>query len=233
MQKSHLNKSLKNGKSQTMTSKIEDFFDLVPEYFQGTLDPELEKNFEQEMEKNEDLQLEVQEYSQMRELFAESEVEVTPSDAIFNRICDSIEKEESKQRVGQAVQQKTTKASPITIALEWLKESFTLPWSLALVQAAVIVLLLIPNHSSKNYSTLSVANKQTTTAAITSYNVVFKDSAREGEIRALLISIDATISSGPSVQGKYAITIPANKASEDIFEKMKKSQLILFVEKAY
>ena len=217
-----------------MISNQNDSFDLIPDYHHGLLDPETRDLFEKELTTNAELRGELREFIRFQGIYREIDGEdPKPSETVFRKISESIDAiEEKQQEKIITVQQVPHMATRLQQAWSWLKNSVTIPWGMALVQAAVIVILLLPGTNQTAYKTLGFAPGMENAHAETSYNVVFKDSAQESEIRELLLTVSGAITSGPSTQGRYVISLPPDKANETVVETLKQSEIIVFIEKA-
>ncbi|NNF21796.1 MAG: hypothetical protein HKN67_07635, partial [Saprospiraceae bacterium] len=187
-----------------MTSNNPDYFDLIPEYLQGTLDPETHQKFEQEMETNDSLKIEVEDFSKFRTMYHEIDAHTDqPSDSMFHKISNSIDQLEIKEGIDskETSQFQSFRLRILEVVSE-LKDSLTIPWGIAVLQTAVIVLLLLPGTSQTIYKTLGSSPPAISTQTDNAYNIVFKQTTHESEIRVLLLSVGGTIISGPSEEGR-------------------------------
>jgi hypothetical protein len=217
-----------------MTSSNPDYFDLIPEYTQGILDPETHQNFEQEMDTNDSLKLEVEDFLTFRKLYLEVDTHTDqPSDSIFHKISNSIDQPVIKNNIDLKESSQFRYFMPRVLkVLSELKDSLTIPWGIVLVQTAVIVLLLLPGSFQTIYKTLGSSPPAISTQTGGTFNIVFKQTTQESEIRALLLAVGGTIISGPSVEGRYVIAIRPEKNLNLAVEFLKGSNSILFMEKA-
>lgn len=216
-----------------MTSSSPDYFNLIPEYLQGTLDPETHQKFEQEMAANDNLKIEVQDFLEVRALCHEVDAHTDqPSDIIFHKISNSIDQLEMKKEIdSKEISQFHSFMPRVLKVLSELKDSVTIPWGIALVQTAVIVLLLLPVSFQTVYKTLGFSPRPISTQTGSTFNIVFKQTTQESEIRALLLAVGGTIISGPSAEGRYVIAIRPEKDLDQVVGILEGSRSILFVEK--
>ena len=225
----------KNETYPAMTSENTDYIELIPDYLNGILDRETKSRFEEALATDPELKRELDEFRELQTLYKEALPETPePSDELFGRILDKIDEvEQSRYRNDSSVPSLATRLGEL-----WgrFKHSLTIPWGLAMVQAAVIVFLLIPHLPEKTFDTLGFVTQipgadQKVEGEMVSFNIVFNESSSEAEIRELLLSISAAIISGPSLKGRYQIAIPGG--NERVLSDLRQSELILFVEKAY
>ncbi len=217
-----------------MTSENIPYTDLVPDYHRGSLEPELKNLFDKELAANPELQEELNEFVQFQKLYHEIDDEnPVPSDAIFKRISESVDSlEQNKQREFKDIPSSPALSIKFLEAWAWLKESVSVPWGMAIVQAIVIVILLLPGTPQKSYKTLSVSPETGVNNTRVLFNIVFKDSAKESEIRELLLATNSTITSGPSAQGRYVIALAPGKPTAHVIETLQQADIVIFIEKA-
>jgi anti-sigma-K factor RskA len=218
-----------------MTSNETDYSVLIPEYCNGLLDADMKALFEEELTRNSALQTALEEFNDFQQLYQEIDGEEPQADeAQFDAILSSIDTGIEKQ---SRLTQKN-KYEPVVMAglLEfwvWLKSSLSLPWGVALVQAAAIVILLFSGTNQDTFETLSRSSDIETAHSAISFNIVFQKSAREEEIRKLLLSIDGSIQSGPSTQGLYVVTLPADASIPRVIKILNDSTIVAFNKRAY
>lgn len=204
----------------------------IPEYCNERLNPEEKAAFERELENNQELQAEYSDFKKMREMYSLIDPdEPEPSDAIFNRIAANVGLQtESGEKAAPAARSLTESVRGF---LQTLRASVAVPWVLAGLQAAVIVLLLVPSLRENNYSTLSAEHAAAGVAEQTGINVVFAPDAKESDIRSLLLTIHGSVSSGPSMEGRYVVSIGDRSNLEQALQTLKQSEIIVFVEPVY
>ena len=218
-----------------MTSNNDiDYIALIPDYLNDLLSREEKTQFEITLKSDPNLQNELEEFKEIKALYHGTISETPePSKAVFNKIIEELDSKQNTVTTGfREIKYRPTTSTRIYHFWSRLKDSFTLPWGLALIQAAVIVVLLVPRIPENSYNTLGITRETEGNQEI-SLNIVFNESARESEIRELLIPISGSIINGPSPQGRYQISIPSKHSEKQIVSTLKQSELILFVEKAY
>ena len=224
-----------------MTSKNIDFIGLIPNYQQGLIDPELAELFEQELEENDELRLEFEEYKKMRKMFALCEdKEPEPSDELFGKILQSIDIEEKKDEMEVRVSGLERRSGVTVIARScmelgrWLKETTTIPWALAAVQAvALLVIFIVIPLKEERYATLSAPAELHQAADQPAYNVVFAPSATETEMRNILLQVHGNIVSGPTSEGRYIVAIEDEHVSDEAIRALKQQGTVLVWERLY
>lgn len=215
-----------------MISDRIDFSDLIPEYHHRMLDAEMVVRFEEELERNDKLREELAEFESFEKLYQSIDDMPEPSEDVFAKVMNRIEEDEGAKE-GERV--KESKPHPLIEklgeAVTWIKDSVTLPWGLAVVQAMLLVILLVPEKQEEALTTLSSTSGVTLQANVVSCNIVFQPAATEAEIRILLLSVKGRIISGPSTQGRYVISIPKEGGVDDTIAKLQRDTSVVFVEK--
>lgn len=216
-----------------MISDTSTYSNLIPDYYHGTLKPELQIRFEQELENNPVLRQELDDFRKFATLYNNLDNETPePSPQLFAKIAAGIDKTEEKQQATQAGQKRLCEfGAALHNILRRLKESSSLPWGIVALQAAVLVVLLLPVE--KSYETLSNGAALQSQGRGATYNIVFRPETTESEIRQLLLEAKATIISGPSVQGRYIIMFTSDEQSQHHQEILKNNDLILFFDKSF
>ena len=217
-----------------MTSEPIDFTLLIPDYLNDMLDEKSRVAFEAAVKKDPALKEELEEFKEVRELYQEAIPASTKvSEPIFTRVINSIEaggKNESSRF--EEISYRPSLATRLSEFVTGIGKSITIPWTLALVQAAVIVLLVVARTPENRFNTLGTSPLVPADSERIIVNVVFSDSVTEAQIRGLLLKIDGTIIDGPSVQGRYRIRIEEEQASNQTLAELQQSELIRFAEKA-
>ena len=218
-----------------MTSRTIDHTALIPEYLNGLLSSEEAAQFEAALGTDADLQTAFEGFKEIQNLYQQDTIgkPVIPSDDVFNRIMAEIDTNEKiAEQSDRQITYSPTLSVRLTEAWYWFKDSLRIPWGLTVVQAAVIILLLIPRIPDSSYKTLGQTSAINDDTHL-SFNIVFQESARESDIRKLLLPINGSIVSGPSQQGRYQVIIPHETTEGQVLSILKQSELILFVEKSY
>lgn len=221
-----------------MTSNTPSLADLIPDYAEGSLDAETLILFEKRLATDTELQQELREFLAFRELYREAQQEpAQPSDAVFRRIVTVIDEHEHVRNLHAREPQPEPSSLSSQLLATWqlLTSSFTLPWGLAAAQAVLIVALLLPGdpQNTTTYHTLGEKSAADTQYHAPSFNIVFIDSAREADIRALLVSVRASIISGPSLEGRYIITVPSDGDLEQLTGVLRQADIVRFLEETY
>lgn len=215
-----------------MATKDNDKADLIPDYCNNRLDAQAMADFAELLEQDQDLRDQYNEFREFQELYRGSDPdEPVPSDALFTRITTNISAQHSARRTVE--KKAVAQANPLgeTIRAFWqqLRESIAVPWVLAAAQAAVIVLLVVQAPHENTYSTLS-ATTAVATADTVGINVVFRPNAMETDIRALLLAIEGSVTGGPSMEGRYVVTISKQRDLANVVQALKESEIVLFAE---
>lgn len=226
----------KNGILQAMAYKDKDLSNLIPDYCNDRLEAEEKADFERRLREDQDLQDECRDFQEFRKLYREIDpVEPEPSTTIFDQITARV----STQQTAEKKEEKSRQAKMTSTLTESLlnfwqqcRESMSIPWMLAAAQAVVIVFLLIPMPRQNTYTTLSSPEVAANADKI-SINVVFQPKAMESDIRSLLHSIEGSVSSGPSSEGRYVVTVSGQNDLEKIMQTLKQSESVLFAEPVY
>ncbi len=218
-----------------MTSNTVDYFELIPEYQNGLLDADMKALFEKELRDNDVLQTALDEFIDFQQFYQELDGEEPQADDMqFSTILSSI----TADTKGKSGVSRKSKAEPEAMAnllkfWDWLKNSFSLPWGIALAQTAVIVILLFSGTNQESFETLSRSSGIDTAPPAASFNIVFQKSAQEKEIRKLLLSIGGSITSGPSAQGLYVVALPVDASIPRVIKILNDSTIVTFNRKSY
>lgn len=211
-----------------MAHKDNDISDLIPDYCNNRLDADEKADFESLLQEDHELLDECNDFQGFQKLYHQIDpAEPSPSDAIFNQISRKVSAAQKVER--KAPVQSSQLADSIRHFWQQLRESITVPWMLAAAQAVVIVLLLIPVTQQNKYSTLSATDVATNAEKIT-INVVFRPNAMESDIRSLLHTIQGSVSSGPSREGRYVVSISNQSDLDKAMRTLKQSEIVLFAE---
>ena len=218
-----------------MTSNITDYSDLIPEYRNDLLDADTKALFEEELVHNSALQMALEEFNDFQELYQEIDSEEPQADETqFAAIMSSIDAgAKNKTSVNQKTKSESTAMTNLLEFWEWMKNSFSLSWGVALVQTAVIAMLLFSGTNQDTFETLSRSSDIETAHSAIFFNIVFQKSAQEEEIRKLLLGIGGSITSGPSVQGLYVVALPADVSIPNVVKILNDSTIVTFSKRAY
>ncbi len=215
-----------------MTSDPQAMIDLIPDYLHNRLDQQTHARFLAHLATDADLRRELEEFTTFRELYRDTAVSEPPADLIFEKICRTIDARDH-DTAGARQEHLSAMASlrdHLAGLAGWLRRSVGFPWILATAQAALVIFLLIPERPSLTYQTLgeTVITESLQTGA--TYNIVFVETARETDLRNLLISAQATIIAGPSPEGRYIISIPRSDHFAETIAFLEQSDIVRFFE---
>ncbi len=218
-----------------MISETSTYSDYIPDYYHGTLKPELRIRFEEELQNNPALRQELDDFRKFAALYQGLDNEKPqPSSQLFAKIRADIDKTATREQVKSVQLQRPAKHSAtLHTIVDRLKDSFSLPWGVVALQAVVLVVLLFPASPEKYYETLSNRTVLQNQGSGETYNIVFKPETTEAEIRQLLLQAKATIISGPSVQGRYIIIFTGDQLSQQQRDILKNNSSILFFDKTF
>jgi hypothetical protein len=211
-----------------MTNKDNDRSDLIPDYCNNRLNAKERADFENRLQEDHGLLDECNDFQKFQKLYRQIDPgEPSPSNAIFNRISREVSTQQKVERKAPA------QFSPLPESIldfwQQIRQSIAVPWMLAAVQAVVIVLLVIPAPEQNTYSTLSTTEVAANTEKI-DINVVFRPNAPESDIRSLLHTIQGSISSGPSREGRYVVSISSRNDLDKAVRTLKQSENVVFAE---
>lgn len=202
--------------------------ELIPLYLNGRLLEKERKEFEDALDKYPELKHEVSEFIEIKEIYKEIEHEVpNPSPVLYQRILRNIKPE-----------MKLSLTPPpkgyIERLQDFLKSLFSSPrlsWGVAVVQFAVILLLVITLVREDRFRTLT--STYTPPRDVIRINIVFDKESREQEIREVLNKVGAVIIWGPSPEALYTIEIKEKQDVEKVLEVLRKTEIVRFAERAY
>jgi len=144
-----------------MTFKLEEFTAMIPVYLNGRLSQAETEAFEDALERYPELKQELKEFSVIQQSYDTLEEKISiDSEAIFSRIRQNIQSEKQKQRtpsfgVGEFLERVWERVGT-------LFHSPGLSWSVAAVQFAVIIALVVSvpkENIFKTYTSTSVTGK--------------------------------------------------------------------------
>lgn len=211
-----------------MTTKDNLRFDAIPEYCNQRLSAKERNQFEKLLREDQDMAKEYQDFRNTRDLYRTIDAsEPQPSEELFARITQAVElRGKGRERKAQPIPEQ---ANLFANLWQKLRNSLAVPWMLAVAQAAVIVLLLVPAPRETVYSTLS-GTEMAATMEKQRINVVFRESATEVEIRHLLHAIGGSVLSGPSREGRYVIALEKRDNLDLFLNTLRRSQVVAFAE---
>lgn len=214
-----------------MAHKDNDKLDLIPDYCNNRLDANERADFESCLREDHELVDECKDFQGFQELYRRIDpAEPSPSDAIFDRISRQVGAHQKVAR--KAPGQSSPLAESLRYFWQQVRESIAVPWVLAAAQTVAIVLLLVPAPKHNTYSTLSATEVAANAEKIT-INVVFRPTAAESDIRSLLHTIQGSIGSGPSREGRYVVSIGNRNDLDTAVRTLKQSEIVVFAEPAY
>ncbi|MFQ5559582.1 MAG: hypothetical protein ACE5FU_03215 [Nitrospinota bacterium] len=210
-------------------SSEEKLKELIPLYLNGALTKEEKKEFEDSLKGSVSLQQELSEFKEIKEFYSDIEEEIPqPPPEVFDRVLRNIEGEGQRQ----AEKQFNSSLQPVFEFFEGLFKGPAFSWGVAGVQFAIILFLVSGAPEEKKYETLS-SGQVTMTDKVT-LKVVFNESARESEIRKLVLSLDGQLVSGPSSVGSYTLAISSKGPDvEKILATLKNSPIVIFAGKSF
>ena len=206
-----------------MTSEIKKIREQLPLYVTGRLTEAEAAEVEAALKAHPELAAELKEFESIANAYQELEKETAdPPDTLFERISDKIRFE---QRSKETFRQKIS----IRDFLEKVFLSTKIAWGLAATQLIVIVFLLASGPSEKRYVTMTSLTP--TIEAQVKIQVAFVETASEGELRALLTGLNASIVAGPTPQGSYTLRLKPGVNGRSEMDVLRKSPLVRFAEK--
>lgn len=214
-----------------MAHKDNDKSDLIPDYCNNRLAAKEKADFESRLREDRELLDECNDFQGFQKLYRRIDsAEPSPSEAIFDRISSKVGAHQRVER--KAAVRSGPLAESIRSFWQQVRESIAVPWVLAAAQTVAIVLLLIPAPEHNTYSTLS-ATEVAANAGRIGINVVFRPNAPESDIRSLLHTIQGSIGSGPSREGRYVVSIGNRSDLDRAVRTLKQSEIVVFAEPVY
>lgn len=210
-----------------MKYSIEELKAMIPIYLNGSLpEPEV-KALEEALRRYPELETELMEFSEIQKSYAGIEDNLSiDSDAVFSRVRDGIR---SQSRHAD----ETLSDGPAAQLLRFVKRIYHTPalsWSMAGLQFAALLALffLVPQQAIfKTYSYTS-----STDTDKVHLNVVFREEAKEIEIRTLLQKLDAAIVSGPSAAGLYVLAVDKAADMDALLRQLDASPIVRLAKKS-
>jgi len=221
-------KSSVQWESLTMTSEIDKIRELLPLYVNGSLFKKQIAEVEAALEEHPELQEVLLDFEAIGKAYQSMEKE-TP--ALSNRVYPKILNNIRPQVENNGWLMIRNLIRPTGEFFTWMFGSPKVAWGFAAVQLVIIVVLIAGNVFDRKYVTLTTPSVFSNGASMV--QVVFVDSATEGEIRELLIKLNIVIKGGPTPEGVYTIMIQKGSDPSSIVETLKKSPLVRFAARAY
>jgi hypothetical protein len=212
----------------TSSSDTDTLQQLIPLYINGALEAEERLRFEQEMWRNRALRREYHEFLVIERAFRSMERDALPNlDATLDTVM-AYARNEMPLPVRTRVK---TAASAISQRARRRRTLTWVGWGVAAMPLVIGsgVAWIASHHERSELTTLSTAGPKHQRI-----NVVFADSARQEDVRALLQSVNARIADGPSKVG--LVSLELQDASPDVarvMETLRSSPLVVFAEAAY
>lgn len=218
-----------------MTYDADTLREMIPLYLTGQLAGQEKDAFLKGLAAHPELTAELAEYKAIQESYRDLEAE-TPfpaPDSQFNRIMERIDREAAstgQDKTGRFVR-------PAGLREKWAAitaRKFLSPgiaWSVAAVQAVLLVALLAALPGRSTYETLTMPGSGGNGGYI--LNVVFDENAPEKTIRALLVKSGAVIVGGPSANGRYIVAILGERDRERVSGDFMRSGIVTLVEPRY
>jgi len=206
----------------------ENLKEMIPLYINGRLSESEKKDFEKAIRKYPELTRELMEFAEIKGGYNDLKREApTSSNELYERILNNIRQNEKEVRL-QVVK-------PVLLDKIWwmLKRAFSSPqlsWSVVAVQLLVIVSLLIFYPTDNGFRTLSENHIGEDSGMI---NVVFKEDAKEKDMRTLIQEVNGSIVGGPTPDGLYIIKIKNVNEIEIVLTNLKSSNIVRLAVKRY
>lgn len=211
-----------------MTMNDNDISSAIADYCNDRMTTKERQLFEKRLREDKEMEREYADFRGFQNLYRQIDPsEPAPSEEVFSRISQAVRLRPKRIERPKVQSQGVTKLALNLWQL--LRTSVAMPWAFAAIQAAVIVLLLVPGPQQAMYSTLS-GTEMAAKVDKRGINVVFQESATEGEIRQLLQGIGGSVGSGPSREGRYVVEVEAKSDLVMIVGKLQQSPIIAFAE---
>jgi hypothetical protein len=209
-----------------MTYSLNQLKEMIPIYLNGRLSEKEHAAFDEGLQRFPELEKELADFAEIQQSYATIEKEIPlDSDALFARIQNNIQKD-----AAQAPQ------SQIKAWFEQLRQKVAdwyhtpaLSWSLAGVQFAALLLVVMLIPQKQAYQTLTAPPVHADGIRI---NAVFHQEAKEIEIRTLLQQVGATIVDGPSATGLYVLEVGTSTDIDALIQTLTASGIVRLAEKA-
>jgi anti-sigma factor RsiW len=179
-----------------------DIQELLPFYVNGTLDDDEKDRVEQAIKDDPSLKDEIAYLEKLREEVKAQEIENSAGELGLKRLQKALAEERLKN-------------DPIAQAKSKISNEQNWGWRVAAIAACLLLILqtaitMIPDQSGDLSAAGGPAITRTNGSII---SVTFVPSAREENIRNLLLAIDANIVDGPSALGVYKISVSKDVAA--------------------
>lgn len=209
-----------------MTYSLDELKGMVPIYLNGRLPAPEAEAFEAALRRHPELETELKEFSAIKDSYdVLADPPETDADVLFARIQKGIhgERRQTPDLLAQG---------PVERFMQFLRRIYRTPslsWSVAGLQFAALLLIFffVPRQAVfKTYSAHTTGD-----ADRVHLNVVFDKAAKEIEIRALLLKLDAVITSGPSAEGLYVLAVDKTADVEALIRELRASPIVRLAEK--
>lgn len=215
-----------------MVNKNQLFRELAPLYVKGELTAEQRMAFEQQLEQDDELKHEVEEYSVIKDSYSGLLSTLPePSPDIFLKVMNKIRVEERLEEVLPSTRKDPSK---ISVIMDGFRRFFSMPgpaWTLAAVQAVALLIIVFSGQSETGFKTLSGGDEAAQNDI--KLNVVFNETAQQGDINRLLMELGATLVDGPAETGLYVVLVHDETKKDEALNILGKAPEVKFVQLRY
>lgn len=221
----------------------EECLELIPEHVNGQLDSDTSRRVQTHLSECGDCFSAQSEAVSLRETLAEAEPGLEPllqtprREANLARVLGDIDalsgvpwSEGRAEPVAPRRSLRGWRRLPPGWRFAFVAQSF------ALVACITVMVSVLPHDREEPvYRTFAAPGTPagaSATSAARRYRVVFEAGASEGDIRALMIALDAEVVGGPSVAGAYTIASRREGAPDQILATLRDSEWIRLAEEA-
>jgi hypothetical protein len=211
-----------------MSYTLKKLKEMIPLYVSKRLSESEKKDFEKALGQYPELTRELMEADEIKKSYQDIKEEApSPSNALYDRILKNIKEENVKQPL-------FAKPGFMEQVLEFLKIVFSSPkisWSVAAAQLVIIIVFFIAFPAEKSFETLSenhIASKDSGMI-----NVVFKEDAKEKDMRKLIESVNGSMVNGPTSDGLYIIKTKKIDKIEVVLNELNNSSIVRLAVKKY
>ncbi|WP_169567218.1 anti-sigma factor family protein [Sneathiella limimaris] len=190
-----------------MSKEIEQ---LLPFYVNGTLSDAERKEVEAALETSPELQEEVKMLKALRTEMQAIELESSPGELGLKRLQKSLAAETGPSEFAEL----TGAANDNVVRWGWKAAAVA-----ACLLLAVQSFFMVQQSNLSDEDLVAASGKQVIAVQGPIYSVTFVPTAKEEDIRALLLSVNGRIINGPSAIGVYQVSIPGEQAP--ILKKLK------------
>lgn len=199
------------------SKNLDELNSLLPFYLQGCLSEKQYKSLEKALSENETLKEDLKFWEAVKKGYQKIESQIPePDNRIYLRISNNIKSQNCRN------------AKIWNFFSLYPKISF----AIIIIQTLIIIFSVIYFFNiEKEFRTLSIANIQAEDGV--KINLVFREDAKEKEIRKLINDINGRIIDGPNKKGLYVISIIDKENINEILEILRKNKIVVFAEPAY